>query len=76
MNQLSPAYTSIGKVLQCAIQYKIGLINCLLNRIWRICTIQEHKDEEVAKLKLILAKNEFPDDIINSTIDKYVYLNI
>ena len=53
-------------------KYKIGLINCLLNRIWRICTTQQHKDEEVAQLKLILAKNEYPSDIINDTIDKYI----
>ena len=53
-------------------KYKIGLINCLLNRIWRICTTQKHRDEEVAKLKLILAKNEYPDEIITKTIDKYI----
>ena len=53
-------------------KYKIGLINCLLNRIWRICTTQKHRDEEVSKLKLILAKNEYPDEIITKTIDKYI----
>jgi len=53
-------------------KYKIGLINCLLNRIWRICTNQTNRDEEVIKLKVILAKNEYPNEIINDTIDKYI----
>ena len=53
-------------------KYKIGLINCLLNRIWRICTTQEHRNEEVKRLKIILLKNEYPENIINQTIDKYI----
>ena len=54
-------------------KYKIGLINCLLNRIWRICTNQTNRDEEVTKLKIILAKNDYPDEIINDTINKYLH---
>jgi hypothetical protein len=53
-------------------KYKIGLINCLLNRIWRICTIQEHRNEEVKRLKIISLKNEYPENIINQTINKYI----
>lgn len=53
-------------------KYKIGLINCLLNRIWRICTNQNNRDEEVVKLRVILAKNEYPVEVINTTIDKYI----
>ena len=51
---------------------KIGLINCLLNRIWRICTTQEQKDDEVSKLRVIFAKNEYPPNVIDTTIDKYI----
>ena len=53
-------------------KYKIGFINCLLNRIWKICTTQEHRDEEVAKLRVILKKNDYPDDVIETTINKYI----
>jgi len=53
-------------------KYKIGLINCLLNRIWRICTTQEHRNEEVKRLKIISLKNEYPENIINQTINKYI----
>jgi hypothetical protein len=55
-----------------ALKYKIGLINCLLNRIWRICTTQELRNEEVKRLKIILSKNEYPENIVNQTIDKYI----
>lgn len=53
-------------------KYKIGLVNCLLNRIWRICTTQEQRDAEVSKLRLILAKNEYPKNVIDETINKYI----
>ena len=52
-------------------KYKIGLINFLLNRIWIICTTQEHRNE-VKRLEIILLKNEYPENIINQTIDKYI----
>lgn len=39
-------------------KYKIGLINCLLNRIHRICTRPEDRHIEIARLKSILHKNE------------------
>ena len=53
-------------------KYKIGLINCLLNRTWRICTTQDDRDEEVARLKSILAKNEDPKKVVDDTIAKYI----
>ena len=53
-------------------KYKIGLINCLLNRTWRICTTQDDRDEEVARLKSILAKNEYPKKVVDDTIAKYI----
>jgi hypothetical protein len=53
-------------------KYKKGLINWLLNRIWRIFAIQEHRNEEVKRLKIILLKNEHPENIINQTIDKFI----
>ena len=53
-------------------KYKIGLINCLLDRIWKICTNQSDRDAEVSKLKTILAKNEYPNNVIDGTIDKFI----
>ena len=52
-------------------KYKIGLINCLLNRIWSICTTQQHKDEEITKLRIILAKNDYPPKVVDDAIEKF-----
>ena len=53
-------------------KYKISLIYCLCDRIWKICQAQEDRDLELKKLKQILAKNEYPDHIINQEIEKFV----
>ena len=53
-------------------KYKIGLIYCLLDRIWKICFDQEARDLEVSKLKIILAKNEYPSHIIEKEINKFI----
>jgi hypothetical protein len=33
---------------------------------------EEHRNEEVKRLRIILLKNEYPENIINQTIDKYI----
>ena len=45
-------------------KYKIGLIYCLLDRIWKICSDKKDRELEVEKLKVILAKNDYPAEII------------
>ena len=63
-----------GVYLNCksltARKYKIGLINCLLNRIHRIWTTQSRGWDWL--VKFILAKNNYTEHIINSTIEKYL----
>jgi hypothetical protein len=52
--------------------YKIGLINCLLDRAHRICSTEESLKNEIKKLKQILSKNEYPPKIVhNTTIRKF-----
>lgn len=53
-------------------KYKISLIYCLLDRIWKICSDPGHRDEEIHKLRGILATNEYPVDIVNREINKFV----
>jgi hypothetical protein len=45
--------------------YKIGLIRCLAERIWKICEENDDRMAELEKLKLILARNEYPPDVID-----------
>jgi hypothetical protein len=51
--------------------YKVGLIRCLINRIWQICSEPGEREIEKIKLKAILRKNDYPSEIIDSTIEKY-----
>jgi hypothetical protein len=51
--------------------YKIGLINCLLDRAYRICSTEQALKKEVVKLKQILYKNEYPPKVVTNTIQKF-----
>ena len=51
--------------------YKIGLINCLLDRAHRIWSTEESLKNEIKKLKQILSKNEYPPKIVSNTIKKF-----
>lgn len=52
--------------------YKIGLINCLLDRAYRICSTEQALKVELAKIKQILYKNEYPPKIVTNTIQKFL----
>ena len=52
-------------------KYKIGLIYCLLDRIWKICSDPKDRELEVSKLKGILAKNDYPTSIIEKETEKF-----
>jgi hypothetical protein len=51
--------------------YKIGLINCLLDRAYRICSTEQALKKEVVKVKQILYKNEYPPKIVTNTVQKF-----
>ena len=52
-------------------QFKINLVNCLLNRAWRICSSSELFQTEVSFIKDILAANGYPYTFLNSLIHKF-----
>ena len=51
-------------------KYKIGLIYCLLDRICEICSDKKDRELEVEKLKVILAKNDYPSEMIKKETEK------
>ena len=53
-------------------KYKIGLIKCLLNRIWRICSNPETRSVETSRTKSILLKNNYPANVLDKEIAKFV----
>ena len=53
-------------------KYKIKLIYCLCDRIWKISLNEEDRNFEFNKLRTILIKNDYPDHIIDREIDKFI----
>lgn len=53
-------------------RYKIDLIFCLLDRIWKVCSEPSERDIEISKLREILAKNDYPDQIIEQEIGRFL----
>jgi hypothetical protein len=52
-------------------EYKIGLINCLINRAHKICSNDDELKIEISKIQEILMKNEYPPKIVANTIQRY-----
>jgi predicted GIY-YIG superfamily endonuclease len=52
-------------------KYKIGLIRCLADRIWKICSETDEKETELRKLKVILAKNDYPTEVVEKAIASF-----
>jgi hypothetical protein len=53
-------------------KYKISLIYCLCDRIWKISKNPDERDNEIKKLKHTLIKNEYPEVVINKEIEKFI----
>lgn len=53
-------------------KYKLSLIYTLMDRIWKICSDNKARDIEVRRLKEILIKNEYPEEIVAKEIDKFI----
>ena len=43
-----------------------------VNRIWIICTEKSDRDLEIDKLKHTLSLNQYPADMVNAEIEKFV----
>jgi hypothetical protein len=53
-------------------EYKIGLIRCLVDRAWRICSSYVAFHQELTNIKTVLRKNDYPEFVIDETIKKYL----
>ena len=52
--------------------YKLGLIACLLHRIYTICSNWEQIHNEINFLKCVLIRNKYPINIINRSISIFL----
>jgi len=53
-------------------RYKIGLIRCLAERIWRKVSDEQERLTEIEKLKTILARNEYPPEVVDESIARFL----
>jgi hypothetical protein len=52
-------------------QYKRGLVKCLINRAWRICSCLDGFCQEVKVIKSILANNGYPQNFVENIVTKF-----
>ena len=52
--------------------YRLGLIRTLLDRAYKINSTFLGFNEEVEKLSYMLKKNQFPEGLINSVVNKHL----
>ena len=52
--------------------YKKGLINCLIYRIYKLCSNWSIIHDEISKIKNILVKNKYPLNFINFCIKSFL----
>ena len=45
---------------------------CLLDRFWKISSETEKKEQEVKILRIILAKNKYPDHVVEQEIGEFI----
>ena len=58
-----------------SIKYKTGLIRCLFDRSYKICSSQKQKQIEMAQLRILLLKNNYPSQIIDKEFNKFLEQN-
>ena len=56
----------------CPERYKIGVLKTLLSRAYSICSNWKYFSEEVERIKQVLVNNNFPMQVIDSCINKFI----
>jgi hypothetical protein len=54
-----------------SIKYKKGLIGCLLDRSFKICSNNQQKIIEMEELRELLIKNNYPQQVIDKEFEKF-----
>jgi hypothetical protein len=53
-------------------KYKVGLIGCLVDRIWKICSDPETRELELKRTRSILLSNNYPASTLDEHMEKFV----
>ena len=54
-----------------SIKYKNGLIGCLLDRSYKICSTDEQKVIEMEELRILFLKNNYPQQISETEFERF-----
>ena len=67
-----PSSTGLGMKFDSAIsfKYKINLINCLLDRAYKISSTSLSFTNEIQKLKTFFGQNNFPNDLVERVVNR------
>ena len=57
-------------------RYKRGLLKAMLDRAFRLSSNWTYFSEECDRLKLLFSRLEYPDDLINSTITRFIAIKV
>jgi hypothetical protein len=57
-------------------RYKRGLLKTMLDRAFRLSSNWTYFSEECDRLKLLFSRLEYPDDLINSTITRFIAIKV
>ena len=68
--------TNTGLLLHCKShvndRYKRGLLKTMLDRAYRLSSNWHYFSEECDRLKLVFSRLKYPDNLVNSTISRFV----
>jgi len=54
------------------IKWKVGLMYCLINRAWSICSTRQYFDFELDSLRKMFSGNGYPSSLFNKTVDRFL----
>ena len=54
------------------IKWKIGLMYCLINRAWSICSTRQYFDAEMVSLMKMFSSNGYPSTLFKKTVDRFL----
>ena len=53
-------------------KWKTGLIYCLINRAWSICSSTHYFELEIDSLRKMFSKNGYPSTVFNKMVDRFL----
>ena len=53
-------------------QFKTGLVNCLPNLVWKICSDSDLFHQKIKFIKSTLAANGYPSNFLNSCTNRFL----